>query len=181
MSKLEISKTILEERVEKANFRGDIKYLERIFIKEKLLDILEITEEYQWNWLHRCNLGFFKKSPPRTINFYIRHGVPVNAQDCYGMTPLSKAMGVANAGAAIVLLNAGADPNIPSKRNITPLSQIGIMPNKLNVLRLMLQKGGNVHYVRSEDSDESILESFRALAEYEPHYKPFVKLMEKYA
>ena len=62
------------------------------------------------------------------------------------MTPLHYAMRATNAEAALVLLRAGANPNIPNQDNVIPLSMIGGMPKRLDVLQLMLDKGGNVHH-----------------------------------
>ncbi|WP_232507540.1 ankyrin repeat domain-containing protein [Neisseria weixii] len=66
-------------------------------------------------------------------------GVAVNAQDCYGMTPLHYALRVQNADAAIALLEAGADPNIPNIDNLRPLSMVGYTKDRLDVLELMLK------------------------------------------
>ncbi len=54
-----------------------------------------------------CNLNSYSPSPLSVVEFYIKHGVDVNAQDCYGMTPLHYAMRAKNVDAAIALLNAG--------------------------------------------------------------------------
>ena len=45
--------------------------------------------------------------PPVTISYLINQGIPINAQDVYGMTPLHYAMRSKNADAAIALLEAG--------------------------------------------------------------------------
>ena len=78
--------------------------------------------------------------PPVTISYLINQGIPINAQDVYGMTPLHYAMRSQNADAAIALLEAGADPNIPNRDNVIPLAMIGMIPKRLDVLELMLKK-----------------------------------------
>ena len=63
------------------------------------------------------------------------------------MTPLHYAMRAENGDAAMVLLEAGADPNIETyEHKSTPLSMIGYLPNRLDILKMMLDKGGDVHH-----------------------------------
>ncbi|HDL5834681.1 TPA: ankyrin repeat domain-containing protein [Mannheimia haemolytica] len=108
----------------------------------------------------------------------MQNGVEINAQDCYGMTPLHYAMRAKNVDAAIALLNAGADPNIPNQDNLIPLSMIGYLPDRLDVLELMLEKGANVHFLVNKN--ETILESYKP-TEMEPNLAPIYELMLKYA
>ncbi|WP_460029961.1 ankyrin repeat domain-containing protein, partial [Mannheimia haemolytica] len=136
------------------------------------------TPKEKWNWLHMCNLNSYSPSPLSVVEFYIKHGVDVNAQDCYGMTPLHYAMRAKNVDAAIALLNAGADPNIPNQDNLIPLSMIGYLPDRLDVLELMLEKGANVHFLVNKN--ETILESYKP-TEMEPNLAPIYELMMKYA
>ena len=75
------------------------------------------------------------------MEFYIKHGVEINAQDMYGMTPLHYALRSKNIDAAIALLKAGANPNLPNERGITPLSYINGFPERLDLLQLMLDNG----------------------------------------
>ncbi|MFZ7136494.1 ankyrin repeat domain-containing protein, partial [Avibacterium avium] len=121
------------------------------------MDYLEVSNEDKWNWLHQLLMGFDPAYPPprETIEFFIKKGVPVNAQDIYGMTPLHYAMRSKNGDAAIALLEAGADPNIPNQDNLRPLSMIGYMPNRLDILKMMLDKGANVDNIINEN--ETIL------------------------
>ncbi|MGR3806825.1 ankyrin repeat domain-containing protein [Pasteurella testudinis] len=140
-----------------ANGDGDLTLLNKLFFEEKKLDILEKTPKEKWNWLHRCNL--LSAAPLSVVQFYIAHGVEVNAQDMYGMTPLHYAMRSKNAEGAIALLNAGADPNIPNRDNLRPLSMIGYLKDRLDILKLMLEKGANVNNIINEG--ETILESWR--------------------
>ena len=154
---------------------GNIAMLEDIFFISKKLDIHYVSAD-KWYWLHQCNLIF--AAPLSVVEFYIKHGVEINAQDMYGMTPLHYALQSKNAEAAIALLKAGANPNLPNQDGLIPLSMIGYIPERLDVLELMLQKGANVHYLVNED--ETILESYKPTAN-EPQLKPIYELMKKYS
>ena len=55
---------------------------------------------------------------------------------------------------------------------------IGYIPERLDVLELMLQKGANVHDLVNED--ETILESYKPTAN-ESQLKPIYELMKKYS
>ena len=79
-----------ELRVTVANRKGDLQLLEETFFVKKELNILDITPKEKWNWLHRCNSSF--AAPLSVMEFYIKHGVEINVQDMYGMTPLHYAM-----------------------------------------------------------------------------------------
>ena len=126
-----------------AEREGNIAMLEDIFFISKKLDIHYVSAD-KWNWLHQCNLSF--AAPLSVMEFYIKHGVEINAQDMYGMTPLHYAMQEKNVEGAIALLNAGADPNIPDRDNAIALAYICGMPEEIELLRLMLEKGGDVHF-----------------------------------
>ena len=82
-----------------------------------------------------------------------------------------------NADAAIALLNAGADPNIPNKKGLIPLSMIGYIPDRLDVLELMLKKGANVNYLVNKS--ETILKSYKP-KNNEDKLFPIYELMSKY-
>ena len=102
---------------------ADFAALDKLFSVDA--DINKITENDKWSWLHKALLGFDPQKPPReSIEYLIRHGLDVNAQDRYGMTPLNYAMRSKNVAAATALLEAGADPNIPNIENVTPLACI---------------------------------------------------------
>ncbi len=155
----------------------DFVTLENIF-QSGQRDVLEITEVENWNWLHKALLGFDSDRPSaKVINYLINKGIAVNAQDCYGMTPLHYAMRAKNADAAIALLNAGADPNIPNKKGLIPLSMIGYIPDRLDVLELMLKKGANVNYLVNKS--ETILKSYKP-KDNEDKLFPIYELMSKY-
>ena len=76
------------------------------------------------------------------------------------------------------MLKAGANPNLPNQDGLIPLSMIGYIPERLDVLELMLQKGANVRYLVNDD--ETILESYKPTAN-EPQLKPIYELMKKYS
>ena len=113
----------------------------------------------------------------KTVQFYLDKGVSVNAQDDYGNTPLHYAIENNNPEAALQLLAAGANPNIPNRDNVIPLAMIGGMPERLDVLEKMLQNGGDVHFY---NGDQTVLESYLP-NETEPELLPIYNLMKQYA
>ena len=141
-----------EEKIAEAEELGDIAFLQKAESEGKL-DPFRISPDEKWNSLHRANI--WTPSSPETIRFYINKGVPVNAQDIYGMTPLHYAMRAENGDAAMVLLEAGADPNIETyEHKSTPLSMIGYLPDRLDILKMMLDKGGDVHHKNKYETKE---------------------------
>ncbi|WP_338691932.1 ankyrin repeat domain-containing protein [Neisseria leonii] len=140
----------------------------------------EITEVEHWNWLHKVLFNAnFRVPPKKTIDYLIGYGIEVNAQDCYGMTPLHYALRAGNADAAIALLEAGADPNIPNIDNLRPLSMAGYTKDRLDVLELMLKNGGNVHNIINDN--ETILESWKPNSVSSQWQIDIYELMKKYA
>ncbi|MCG6818894.1 ankyrin repeat domain-containing protein, partial [Moraxella catarrhalis] len=91
------------------------------------------------------------------------------------------AMRSKNADAAIALLEAGADPNIPNKDGLRPLSMVGYTKDRLDVLELMLKKGGNVHNIMGDGSNRTILESWLPTENEEQWVFDIYNLMKKYA
>ena len=167
-------------QISRANRLGDIDFLQNAE-KEKLYDPLQITPSEKWNYLHRINI--YNPSPPATVRFYLDRGVEVNAQDIYGMTPLHYAMRAKNGDAALLLLQAGADPNIPNERGTIPLTMIGHIPDRLDVLKAMLEAGGNVGYI-NPNGHKTVLEAYRFYEQpeyFEPAYQPVIRMMEEYA
>ncbi|WP_337790815.1 ankyrin repeat domain-containing protein [Mannheimia pernigra] len=112
------------------------------------------------------------------IEHLISKGLDVNAQDCYGMTPLHYAMRSRNVDAVIALLNAGADPNIENKDQVIPLSMIGAVPKELELIELMLKKGGNVHYFNGQFE---LIEGMKKYNGNKPEFKAVIELLEKYS
>ena len=155
---------------------ADFAALDKLFSVDA--DINKITENDKWSWLHKALLGFDSQKPPReSIEYLIRHGLDVNAQDRYGMTPLHYAMRSKNVSAATALLEAGANPNIPNIENVTPLACIGGMPEQLGPLKLMLDKGGDVNYFNGQ---HGLLEGLKKYGSDIPHFPEVIALMEQY-
>ena len=166
----------LEEKIVEANFDNDLTVLRDIFLEKKLADIKKITDLEKWNYLHR--ILCYSKPKKELVQFYIDNGVDVKAQDMYGMTPLHYAMQEKNVEGAIALLNAGADPNIPDRDHATALAYINGMPEEIELLKLMLEKGGDVHF---NNGQHEILEGIKKYRSEDPKFKPVIELMEKYA
>ena len=157
---------------------GDTDFLQKM-VEEGKLDPLRVGEPEKWNSLHRANI--WTPSSPETIRFYINKGVPVNAQDIYGMTPLHYAMQAKNGDAAMVLLEAGADPNIETYADQgIPLAMIGGIPDRLDVLKAMLDKGADVHHP-VKNANMSLLDFMKTYFSDDQSLKPVIALMEQYA
>ena len=77
----------------------------------------------------------------------------------------------------MLLLKAGANPNTPNEKNITPLAYINGMPEELDLLKLMLEKGGDVNF---DTGGGSILEKIKKYRSKDLRFAPVIKLMEKY-
>ncbi|HDR0613276.1 ankyrin repeat domain-containing protein [Pasteurella multocida] len=167
-----------ELRVVAANSEGDLDLLRETFFVKGELSITDSTPKEKWNWLHRCNLNSYAPAPLPVVMFYIEHGVAINTQDMYGMTPLHYAMRAKNIDAAMALLHAGADPNIPNRDNLIPLRMCIRYPNRLDLLALMLEKGGNVHYF---DGNMELLDAIKDFKGNDPNCADFIAKLEEYA
>lgn len=165
-------------RVIEANREGNLSLLKETFFIKKELNILEVTPSDKWNWLHSCNFNPRSPAPLSVMKFYIQHKVPINAQDAYGMTPLHYALESDNIDGAIALLEAGANPNLPNKRRITPLAYINGFPERLDLLQLMLDNGGDVNFFNGHNG---ILEGIKKYRAQDPRFTPVIELMEKYS
>ena len=103
---------------------ADFNKIEKL-VNSGVCSFNRVTPVENWNWLHSILMNFNKEMPPReSIEYLIENGVDVNAQDCYCMTPLHYAMRKENVGAAMALLEAGANPNAANQKNIIPLAYI---------------------------------------------------------
>lgn len=166
-------------RVTMAEWEGNAEFLKEMADSGQY-DPLKITEYEKWNRLHLANFNPYHPSPPATIRFYLDKGVEVNAQDFWGRTPLHYAMEAKNGDAAMVLLEAGADPNIPDIDNIIPLAMIGAIPERLDVFKTMLERGGDVHF-KNGNSGLELLEFWKEYCSEREHDKRIISLMEEYA
>lgn len=155
--------------------QGQLKEAVELF-ESNNMDYFETAPTDKWNWLHQLSMGFNPDEPPkRTIEFFIEKGVPIDAQDIYGMTPLHYAMRGENAEAAIALLEAGANPNIPNRDNLIPLRMTLLMPDRLDVLDLMLKNGGNVNYYNGKDY---LLEAVKGFRGDHPDFQELIQMLE---
>lgn len=157
-----------------ANFEG----IENL-VDSGVCSFNRVTPVENWNWLHTALMNFNKEMPPRkSIEYLIENDIDVNAQDCYCMTPLHYAMRKENVGAAMALLEAGSNPNAANLKNIIPLAYINGQPEELELLKLMLDKGGDVHFYNGY---ETILEGVKKHSLTNKKLLSVVDMMQKYA
>ena len=157
---------------------GNITLAENLLKQHPQHNLLAVNSDKK-NWLHKVTDSMNPDEPPPvTISYLINQGIPINAQDVYSMTPLHYAMRSKNADAAIALLEAGADPNIPNRDNVIPLAMIGVIPKRLDVLELMLKKGGNVHFYNGH---YEVLQLLELLWSHDKDYIPVIEMMKQYA
>lgn len=157
---------------------GNITLAENLLKQHPQHNLLAVNSDKK-NWLHKVTDSMNPDEPPPvTISYLINQGIPINAQDVYGMTPLHYAMQSQNADAAIALLEAGADPNIPNKDGLRPLSMVGYTKDRLDVLELMFKKGGNVHFYNGHYEVLQLLELFWS---HDKDYIPVIEMMKQYA
>ena len=60
---------------------------------------------------------------------------------------------------------------------------IGHIPDRLDVLKAMLEAGGNVGYI-NPNGHKTVLEAYRFYEQpeyFEPAYQPVIRMMEEYA
>ncbi len=159
---------------------SDFAKVEQLLQANPQQNLLAVTELEKWTWLHKILLDASSDAPTITVvEYLLKKGIAVNAQDDIGMTALHYALRGKNGDVALALLNAGANPNIANADNVIPLSMIGFIPKRLDVLKLMLDKGGNVHYLINKD--KSILESYELMARNLPDRKEIYEIMKAYA
>ena len=81
----------------------------------------------------------------------------------------------------MVLLEAGADPNIETYADQgIPLAMIGGIPDRLDVLKAMLDKGADVHHP-VKNANMSLLDFMKTYFSDDQSLKPVIALMEQYA
>ena len=101
--------------------------------------------------------------------------MPINAQDCYGMTPLHYAVRSGNYDAVQVLLEAGANPNIENQDGSIPLDLGFKLPVNYDLIELLLKKGSDIHH---QVNGWAVIDFIK---EYDPNPDPkLMKLLEKY-
>lgn len=163
-----------------ANWKGDIDFLKKVFLEDKSFDVFYIDTD-QSNWLHSANT--LNPSPVEVIEFYIEQGVPVNAQNQYGYTPLHYAVREHNADAVLALLKAGANPHIRDEEGCTALQMLVgkvILEKDVPIFEYMFEYGINPYELMSERSKYSYFEYLKMIlypynSKGEQSYRPYLQ------
>lgn len=109
-------------------------------------DIMEITENEKWNYLHRA-LGSMPISPSyEIIQELVKRGLDVNAIDYYGNTPLHYAARSKRTDLIELLFNAGAKINIVNMDGVSSLRQLLLSkPYDYKSIKFLIQMGADVN------------------------------------
>jgi ankyrin repeat protein len=94
------------------------------------------------------------------VNAMLGAGAEVDARNTAAATPLL--YGAGHAGIIRALLARGADPNAASKLKITPLMVAVSHPDSLEVARLLIEAGADVHAKTSGDVDATLIKAVTA-------------------
>lgn len=132
----------LEMEAYRALRKNNLEIADELFSSK--VNIQRITKNEKWNWLHQLLMSI-EAPPSRSVKYLIDKGVPVNAIDCYGMTPLHYAMRKYKDYAIVkLLLEAGADPNLPDENGtLIPFRTACGQPFDKKMVDLFLQYGGD--------------------------------------
>ncbi|MBN1978938.1 MAG: ankyrin repeat domain-containing protein [Anaerolineae bacterium] len=128
-----------------AIFSGDTEQFD-ILVRQHSVDVTVVTEPDKWNFLHRALVSVSKTADPRMIRHLIESGIPINAKDRYGNTPLYYAARAKNIEAMRSLLDAGAKVDPVNGDGITPLRELLLKkPYNLEAIDLLLSRGADMH------------------------------------
>lgn len=167
-------------KIIRANHEGNVDFLKQVFLEDKSFDVLYINSDKS-NWLHSANT--LNPSPVEVIEFYIEQGVPLDAQNQYGETPLHYAVREHNADAVLALLKAGANPHIRNERGVTALQQLVgkiILEEDVPIFEYMFEYGIDPYVLVAEGAKVSFFDYLKmALRPYnskgEQSYRPYLQ------
>jgi ankyrin repeat protein len=135
------------EEVSRAMVVGDRQRVEEL-VRSIGIDLLVWRSPTDgWSPLHLPLVGF-SIDPGKKGGDYIRYlideGVPVDAADVHGNTPLWYAIHGDHVEATRVLLEAGADPNREGEHQVSPMREaVWRRPVKWTLLEMMIERGGD--------------------------------------
>jgi ankyrin repeat protein len=145
-------------------------------VEQQSVDVTAVTEPDQWTFLHRALVSVTGTTSAAMIRHLISRGVPVNATDRYGNTPLHYAARTDHVEAMQALLDAGAEVDPVNEEGITPLRQLFLkQPFNVDAIDLLLSRGANMH--QSSKEGVSVKEYARIVAHDDQR---LLDLFEKY-
>ena len=107
------------------------------------VDINCVANGDRWNLLHYMLVPVMWAPNLGVLDVALRNGCEINARDREGYTPLHFAARLEDSAALTLLLERGADPNIPNDDGITPFHQYFLQGDiKADVVRLFITYGG---------------------------------------
>ncbi len=107
------------------------------------VDINCVANDDRWNFLHYILVPVMWAPNLDVLDVALRNACEINARDREGYTPLHFAARLEDSAALALLLDHGADPNIPNNDGITPFHQYFLQGDiNPDVVRLFITHGG---------------------------------------
>lgn len=161
----------MQRQALRAIVAGDIDRLNQLIADG--LDILEVTEQEKWNFLHLALVSIVKSPAYEGVEKLLQLGVDVNAIDTYGNSPLHYAARLKNAPLVGLLLDWNAEVDPVNLDGVSPIREALRKPYDHETLKVLLEAGANIDKPNDKGS------SVRGLAESTVDDPSILRLFQK--
>ena len=99
-------------------------------------------------------LRYVKNEDTHNIQSALQHSADVNYTTPQGYTPLSESVGTGNEQIVSMLLDAGAEIDVPGDEYNGPPFVWAAKKSDVNIMKLLLEKGGNINIIHTKDGSK---------------------------
>jgi ankyrin repeat protein len=125
-----------------AIYDGDIENLDALIADGNGVNTSFGTDK--WNLLHLALVSLTVPPNPRIVKHLIGLGTDVNARDWRLWTPLHFAVRTGNGEVVKMLIEAGAQVDLPNDEGVTPLHLCLLkLPFNVQIVEILLESGAN--------------------------------------
>jgi ankyrin repeat protein len=163
-----------EEILDAALYDGDIEKLDALIAGGMGVNRSFGTDK--WNLLHLALVSLTDLPNPSIVKHLIGLGTDVNARDWRLWTPLHFAVRTGNGEVVKMLIEAGAEVDLPNDEGITPLHLCLLkLSFNLEVIEMLLEAGANPDSNHGAGTVRNYVKAISA-----PHTGRVVQLLDKY-